>query len=223
MRNEDSRDPWMEQPGHSMAAWERSLRPAKSTSRIWLPIGIAAALGLACVAYLVFVEPGGWPGASQVRNPKERQAVPATPSGAREAPARQDARQRLEPDAAPRVQRFAKCISAAGAIAYSDGVCPSGTRAAEVAVNPDINLADGMSDAARQASMRNNSAIAQSVVEHERRVAMNVDSPNSACAGLKALVASIDAAARQPQSAYEQDRLKEQRRQANDKMFALRC
>ena len=71
--------------------------------------------------------------------------------------------------------------------------------------------------------MRENSAVAQSVLAHERRVAMNVDSSTSECDQLNALIASIDAAARQPQPPFEQDRLKDQRRHAHDRRFALRC
>ncbi|MGJ7565613.1 hypothetical protein ACSFBM_17305 [Variovorax sp. GB1R11] len=71
--------------------------------------------------------------------------------------------------------------------------------------------------------MRENSAVAQSVLAHERRVVMNVDSSTSECVQLNALITSIDAAARQPQPPLEQDRLKDQRRQAHDRRFALRC
>jgi hypothetical protein len=62
----------------------------------------------------------------------------------------------------------------------------------ELSVKPDGNLADGMSAEARQASMRNNSAIAQSTHEHELRVANNVDGFNPECAQLNALIASIE-------------------------------
>jgi hypothetical protein len=55
-------------------------------------------------------------------------------------------------------------------------------------VKPDSNLADGMSPEARQASMRSNSTIAQSVLEHELRVAKNVDGSSAECAQLNALI-----------------------------------
>lgn len=85
-------------------------------------------------------------------------------------------------------------------------------------MTPDVNLlAGGMSRDARQASMRRNSAIAQTVLGHERRVAMNVDNSSTECAQLNALIAWIDAAARQPQSGFDQDRLKDQRRRARDR------
>ncbi len=218
MRNENSRDPLLDKADHAMAAWEQSLRPSKSVDRMWLLFGIVVALVLGSLAYLAFDK---WPGVNPLRDPQRRQAAPVAPSQT-EPLTQQDAR-RPDPASAPRVQRFSKCTSASGAIAYSDGACPIGTRAAQVAVQPDSNLADGMTDDARQASLNRNSVIAQSVAEHERRMAMNVDTPNSACADFKALIASIDAAARQPQPAFEQDRLKDERRRANDRMFALHC
>ncbi|WP_339093795.1 hypothetical protein [Variovorax paradoxus] len=219
MEDKHSRDPWMDRPHDAMAAWERSLRPTKSSSLMWPLIGVAVAAGVACLIF------SSWPGAGPVRRATERPGTSAPSPGAT-APAAPAARMDPQPQhepAAPRTQSFAKCISAAGAISYSDGACRQGTRAAAVTVNPDLNLADGMSDAERQASIRNNSAIARSVAEHERRVAMNVDGPSTECASLKALIASIDAAALRPQPAFEQDRLKDERRRANDRVFALRC
>lgn len=105
------------------------------------------------------------------------------------------------------------CISAAEAATYSDGLCPPGTRASEVLVKPDSNLAD----------MHGNSVVGQAVLRHERRVALNVDSTVAGCAQLNALIAAIDAAARQPQPGFEQDRLKDPRRRARDRQFVLRC
>jgi hypothetical protein len=217
MRKEDSRDPWMNHARDPTAAWERSLRPSKPSSLVWILIGVAVVLGGAFVAL------GSWPLAEKVPHAKERQVVPGSSSAVRAPPVQEDSPRQLDPERAPRLQRFAKCISAGGAVTYSDGPCPNNTRAAEVAVNPDLNLAEGMSVEDRQASMRHNSAIAQSVLEHERRAAENVDTTGSACAQLKELIASIDAAARQPLPGYEQDRLKDQRRHANDRRFALRC
>lgn len=218
MRQNDSRDPSLDRSGASMAAWERSLRPSRSTGAVWLLIGVVAA---AALLYALF---SLWPAAHQVRGGMVRKVAPtAAPPVIAPAP-RQDARRRPEAEAPRRTQRFAKCISAAGAITYSDGPCPAGTKATEVAVNPDLNLADGMSDEARLASMQNNRAIARSAVEHERRVAMNVDrSTSPECAQLKALIEAIDAAARQPLSAFRQDQLKDERRRAHDRRFALRC
>jgi hypothetical protein len=217
MRKEDSRDPWMDHARDTTAAWESSLRPAKSSSLAWIFVGLVIALGIAIVTL------GNWPLPKDASNTKGRQAVPGSPPAAGPPPARDGVPQALSPERASRVQRFAKCISTSGAITYSDGFCPNGTRAAEVAVNPDLNLAEGMSEEDRQASMRDNSVIARSVLEHELRVAKNVDTASAECTQLRELIASIDAAARQPLPGYEQDRLKDQRRHANDRRFALRC
>lgn len=43
------------------------------------------------------------------------------------------------------------------------------------------------------------------------------------CLSLKQRIEQMDARARQPQSAQEQDRLRDQRKQARDRQFALRC
>ena len=219
MRQNDSRDPSLDRSGASTAAWERSLRPSRSTGTVWLLVGVVAA---AALLYALF---SLWPDARPVRDAAVRQDSPAAVAPPVIAPApRQDARRRPEADTPRRTQRFAKCISAAGAITYSDGLCPADASATEVAVNPDLNLADGMSDEARLASMRDNRALARSAVEHERRVAMNVDRSTSAeCAQLKALIEAIDAAARQPLPAFRQDQLKDERRRAHDRRFALRC
>ena len=200
-----------------MTAWESALRPSRPSNRILFLLAAAAAALAAFVAF------NGWRDSDPLRYPKGRQVAPATPPAVNASPAPRYEERELEPGPSSRIQRFAKCISPAGAATYSDGPCPAGTRTGEVSVTPDANLAEGMPQDARQASTRRNSAIAQSVFEHERRVAMNVDSSSTECAQLNALIASIDAAARQPQPAFEQDRLKDQRRRARDRQFALRC
>jgi hypothetical protein len=218
MHEKDSRDPLMDQSHAPMAAWENSLRPAKSSHRVWLSVG---AMGLAVAAYLAF---DSWRDWRHPTNPGTRQVAPAASSTVAPPSVQRNEPLQRAPESPPqRTQRIAKCTSPAGATTYSDGPCPHGTQAGEVWVRPDLNLADGMSEDARQASMRENSAVAQSVLAHERRVAMNVDSSTSECDQLNALIASIDAAARQPQRPFEQDRLKDQRRHAHDRRFALRC
>jgi len=216
MRKEDSRDPWLNQSHIPMTDWENELRPSRSSNRMLFLLAAAAA------AIATFVAFSGWRDSAALRNQHERQVAPAKPT-VEASPAPRSEERELEPAQSPRVQRFTKCISSAGAATYSDGPCPSGTRTGEVSVKPDANLADGMPRAARQASMAQNRAIAQSVYEHERRVSMIVDSSSTECAQLNALIASIDAAARQPQSGFEQDRLKDQRRRARDRQFALHC
>jgi hypothetical protein len=217
MRKEDSSDPWLNQSRTPLTAWEKALRPLGPSNRGLFLLAAAAAALAALVAL------NDWRDSGPLRIPAERQAAPAAPPSKNASPALRYDQRELKPESTSRVQRFAKCISPAGAATYTDGSCPADARASEVSVTPDVNLAEGMSQDARQASMRRNSAIAQSVLEHERQVAMNVDSSSTECAQLNALIASIDAAARQPQSGLEQDRLKDQRRRARDRQFALHC
>ena len=217
MRNEDSRDAWLNQSHTPTTAWEDELRPSRSSNRLLFLLAAAAAALAAFVAF------NGWRDSAALRTQHERQVAPTKPPEVGASPAPRFDEPELESARSPRVQRFAKCLSPAGEATYSDGPCPVGTRTGEVSVKPDSNLAEGMPQDARQASIRMNSAIAQSVIEHERRVAMNVDTSSTECAQLNALVASIDAAARQPQSGFEQDRLRDQRKRARDRQFALRC
>ena len=62
--------------------------------------------------------------------------------------------------------------------------------------------------------MRENRVAAQELSAHERRVAMNVDSTVFECNQLESLIASLNAAARQPLSGYQQDRLRGERKRA---------
>lgn len=215
--DQDRADPLMNQPRERLAAWENSLRPARSSGRMWLLLGAAA---VATAGYLAWTH---WKDGSDPGRRKQ-QATPATAPDAKAPAAREDVRQPpVQDPPGQRVQRFAKCTSAGGTTTYSDAPCPKGTQPGEVRVRPDANLADGMSMEDRQASMQDNSVVAQSIAAHERRVAMNVGDAVSECAQWNALIASIDAQARQPLSAQEQDRLTAQRKQARDRQFALRC
>jgi hypothetical protein len=217
MRNEDNRDPWLNQSRTPLTAWEKALRPSRSSNRVLFLLAAALA---ALAVFMALTSGRGldplWPLMGRQVGPTSRPELKASPAPRYE-------QRELEPRPTSRVQRFAKCISPTGGATYSDGPCPIDARASEVSVTPDVNLADGMSQAARHASIRRNSAIAQSVIEHERRVAMSVDNSSTECAQLNVLIASIDAVARQPQSGFEQDRLKDQRRRARDRQFALHC
>ena len=92
-----------------------------------------------------------------------------------------------------------------------------------VAVRPDLNLADGMSQAERSESIRDSRIKAQASAEYERWVAAQVDSISFECARLEEQITALDAEARQPLSAQRQDRIRELRKTARDRQFALRC
>ncbi|MDQ0074587.1 hypothetical protein J2W34_006413 [Variovorax boronicumulans] len=80
-----------------------------------------------------------------------------------------------------------------------------------------------MSISEREASNRNNAAIAEQQQQYERQVARNVDSAMTECSQLDEYVKRLDAAARQPQEMYSQDRLRSERHAARDKRFRLGC
>lgn len=196
-----------------LTAFERSLRPAPSSNRsLLLAVGAVALLAVLAwgLSQTWFRDDAKAP--RPVPNvPAEGRAVPAAP-GLSPSPAPQ-----------PRIERITKCLSNAGTASYSDGPCPAGTRGATVELRPDSNLADGMSLEARAASAQQNREAAQASAAHERRVAQQVDGTVQACASLEAEIAWLDAAARQPQSAWTQDDLRARRKQARDRQFALRC
>lgn len=203
-----------------LTPWERGLRPAKSSNRVLhLALVLAAALvGFAwSQGWLTFV--------SKVRTEARQGApTPLRPGAVAPAtvpPSPSTSASREGPS--PRIQHVTRCVTTTGQATYSDVACPAGARATLVEVRPDINLADGMSSRAREVSMRENRVAAQELVAHERRVAMNVDSTVFECSQLESLIASLDAAARQPLNGYQQDRLRGERKHARDRQFALRC
>ena len=115
-------------------------------------------------------------------------------------------------------------MGAAGQTAYSDGPCPAGSTATTVRVDRNLNLADGMSAEAREASNRNSAALAAQAQAYERQAARNTVSDTRAdCDALDAHVRWIDIMARQPQGAAMQDWLRNERQQARDRRFRLGC
>jgi hypothetical protein len=86
-----------------------------------------------------------------------------------------------------------------------------------------VNLADGMSVGEREASNRNNAAIAAQQQQYERQVAQNVGNAMSECSDLAEQIRSIDAEARQPQSTYSHDWLRDKRKRVRDRQFRLGC
>ncbi|MDB5877307.1 MAG: hypothetical protein JWQ41_721, partial [Variovorax sp.] len=115
----------------------------------------------------------------------------------------------------------------AGSATYSDGPCPPGTFTSVMTVRPDTNIVDGMTREAREASIGSNAAVAQGAAQREWQVASNgresAGSLAAECGRLSTSIAVIDAAARQPRSGDEQDRLKAERMRLRDRQFVLRC
>ena len=198
-----------------LTAFERSLRPVPSSNRsLMLAVAVAVASVLAVLAWVL----------SQTwfrDDAKAPRPVPNAPAAGRAAPAAPGLPAAPAPQ--PRTERVTKCVSSAGAASYSDAPCPAGLRSATVEVRPDSNLADGMTPQAREASAQQNREAAQARAAYERLAAQQVDRGVQACADIDAQIAWLDAAARQPQGAWSQDRLREQRKQLRDLQFRSRC
>lgn len=214
----DRRDAWLEHPQSSMAEWETRLQPKRSSNSL-LTLLVAAGAGAVIViaAWGLQDMRSATPGSSTTQRhaPEQTLDAPAAmkPSVSVLAPQKRD----------ERVDQVARCVSASGSVAYTDQPCRQSERAGLVELRPDSNLADGMSVEARQASNRSSALAAQQQAAHERRVAMNVTQSSSECSELDSQIAALDAAARLPQPGSEQDRLRQERKRARDRQFALRC
>lgn len=123
---------------------------------------------------------------------------------------------------------ISKCLRN-GEISYSNHGCPPGTIPERVVLHDTAGIEN-----------RNRELLAAlragnpPVARREGGMIQHVAHPASAkstdqahkqleCAALKQQIASVDARARQPQSAQSQDRLREEKKKLRDRYSALRC
>ncbi|AVQ82890.1 MULTISPECIES: hypothetical protein [unclassified Variovorax] len=219
MKPDDDYDP-MRERREAMTAWEHGLRP--KPDRHW-----ALWLALAVLAVYLFYMGAEWLLAQQRAQKQSAGPTMAVPPGI--APPPQDARPAPSPPVAspgatgPDTFEVTKCLTPSGKAAYSDGPCPEGSRATTVRLRRDVNIADGMSPQAREASIRDNAAVAAQQLQYERQVAQNVANEMGECSGLAEHINWIDAIGRQPQGAYSQDWLRDERKRTRDRQFRLGC
>ncbi|MGJ7579130.1 hypothetical protein ACSFA3_03000 [Variovorax sp. RHLX14] len=224
-----------------IGAWERALRPNGSSLWLLVLLLIAAGVFLALAVWSALQDAQqGAPGLQVMQVSTQPQTQPQPIPTAVSAPQQgSEANGSVDPAMStgpqPRAQQISKCTSRNGSATYSDGPCPAGTFTSVMTVRPDTNIVDGMTREAREASIGSNATVAQGAAQRERQVASNgqgqgqgqgLDSGGSRaaeCGRLSTSIAAIDAAARQPRSGYEQDRLKAERLQLRDRHFALRC
>lgn len=208
----------LQQRREAMTEWERGLRPRRERH---LALWLVLAAGLVLMFYLGM----DWLMQSQdgvVRH--ERSAAPS-PS----APAvRQPTVPPGPPPAAattpaPNSVQVIKCLTPSGRAAYSDGPCPEGSRTTIVELRRDENLADGLSVAEREASLRANAALAAQRNAYERQAARNADAAMAGCSALAERIRQLDALGRQPQGTYSLDRLRMERQQTRDEQFRRGC
>jgi hypothetical protein len=213
-------DAWLNAPLDHGRDRHRAVAPDHSMRLVL--VCVAGAIGILALAWAALE----WRG---IRDNVQRHGTPPTLPAPGQRPSAQPPRPEATAPRAPaplegRITRVTKCVSANGApTTFSDGPCPPGTRSEVVAVRPDLNLADGMSGAARSESIRDSRIRAEASAEYERWVAAQVDSTSELCARLDAQIAALDAEARQPLPGWRQDEIRELRKKARDRQFALRC
>lgn len=201
------------------AAWERALRPQPARlGWIWLVAG-AVVVGLAAWGANAW-----WEHDRARARAKPPTALPQSPIGSRD-----DVTEPPVPTppvaARPPWPTIAKCVSADGrTVGYGDGPCPAGGRQVQIAIEPGLNLADGLTLEQRAAHLRSNRAAAQAQQAHEEAVARNVDVDSGAeCHALAALIVQLDAWARQPNDPVTLDDIRSRRQFARDRQFRLGC
>jgi hypothetical protein len=220
MRSDDPIHASMAQTREPMSSWERGLRPAKSSNRMLvLALAVAALIGMVAVTQKRLLKESTPGSEKQSRMPAQTPDAGVLPSP---QPASKAARPAQEPSS--RTHHVMRCATRMGQVTYSDGPCPANARAEVVALQPDLNLADGMTASARQASRQENMRVAQRQADHERRMAAIVESSiKDECSWIDARISALDAAARQPLSGQWQDQIRDERRKLRDRQFALRC
>lgn len=113
-----------------------------------------------------------------------------------------------------------------GQTTFSDTDCAPGASSQKFTVNSSRNMADGMRDAAvvlRAAPLPLTDVSRPEMTSSPAEFALDAAARKSACARLDEAIRSIDAQARQPLSAAEQDYLAAGRKKHRDEQFRLRC
>ncbi len=152
-------------------------------------------------------------------------ALPSAASPTARTPLGPKPRQASPAHSAP--QPITKCVARGGRASYSDSPCPSGEQASNILVQPNLNLADGMSPQARAAFAQSNREAVVALRRMEQQQAAATVSAShhrsTECVALDDAVKGWDAMARHPQTGQTQDWIREQRKAARDRRFRLRC
>lgn len=180
---------------------------------------IAVALGVAYGGYRAW---SWWQGtlhapakAGATSSPTAQPASPVTAGNrnAITAPALQSA-----PDRAAVFKCVAKGVTTYAASAAD---CPVRADVTPVAIDPQLNLADGLRDA--PAILRAQTRAAEAPSAHAGAATDPLGEKRAQCLAYEEQIKAIDAHARQPLPGQEQDRLAALRKRARDEQFRLRC
>lgn len=116
-------------------------------------------------------------------------------------------------------QSVSKCVLK-GKTTYSDGPCPDGAKAAQLAVRADMNLMQAPAIAPPTPAYPSPAPMATAPVIAQAPPAID---PGPTCRELERRIEELDAWARQPQTAQMQDWITARKREARDRQFRLRC
>lgn len=145
----DHRDD-MNERREPLTAFERKFRPKNGTH--WIG-PLVVWLGVLIGCYLIAIRWMEWSGfkagPAQLDSPVERPAPAKTVSLITEG-------NETHAMSTPRIQRIVKCTSRTSQASYSNGACPPDTHSSTVAIQPDLNLADGLRPEERIASLQDN-------------------------------------------------------------------
>ena len=124
------------------------------------------------------------------------------------------------PDATADIARVTKCVANGGGTTYGDAVCPQGSASSQITMRANHNL---MAAVRPEAPRPAEAPAEQAIVVTQTRFVDDAAAKKAECRSLDTQIERWDAMARQPQSAQTQDWITEQRKQARDRQFRLRC
>ena len=114
-----------------------------------------------------------------------------------------------------------KCIFN-GQVSYIDGTCPTGASASQVTIRANENRIAAVNIPVQAPTLQVPTTL-QSPVIAPIDTAPSFVEMKTICAALDERITQLDSIARQPQSGQMQDWLREQRKQARDRQFRMRC
>ena len=194
---------------------DKPFRPAPENSLLRWIAAVLALLALSYTGHRVWESLR-----NQAPSSSAREGAPSLPPT---APSPRASSQTLPPSAMePQsgIRIVTKCVLNGNTI-YSEDACPQGSASTRVVTREDHNLMTGLTPAQLAAANRIRPAEPPMTT-----VGQSESPPHSTANECKALdehIKYLDAMARQPQSGQTQDWIRDQRKKARDRQFAIRC
>lgn len=124
------------------------------------------------------------------------------------------------PNAAAGIAKLTKCVANGGGTTYGDAACPRESASSQLTMRANHNL---MAAVRPEASRPTEVPAGQAIVVAQTPSVDHAAAKKAECRALDMQIARWDAMARQPQSAQAQDWISDQRKQARDRQFRMRC